>query len=479
MNARQISPARRNEVIDALRRGTVPPRGLDLLAVGLDPYAETIDSELARAAAGGGVFKCLRGEWGSGKTFAARWIAERARRAGFVTSEIQISETETPLHHLQTVYRRAVERLAIADGGTGAFRSLIDGWFYVLEEDALADGAIDQHDLDALAAATERLVEVRLGDVSRANPTFASVLRAYRRAMIADDAATAEGLVAWLGGQPNVAAAAKRTAGIKGEIDHAGALTFLQGLLTVIRDSGHGGLLLIIDEVETLQRVRSDIRDKSLNALRQLIDEIDGGRFPGLYLLITGTPAFFDGPQGVQRLAPLAQRLHTDFGGDPRFDNPRAIQIRLRGFDRDRLIELGRNVRTVFSSGSLKADRLQRLVDDAYLGVLADAVAGRLGGKVGVAPRLYLRKLVDVLDKVEQHPDFDPRVHYQLTVTDPELSEVERNASRGQAPASDASALDAIRLGSAALDAIALDSIPLDSVDQGLIDRDQRDPDRP
>jgi hypothetical protein len=48
---------------------------------------------------------------------------------------------------------------------------------------------------------------------------------------------------------------------------------------------------------ETLQRVRSDVRDKSLNALRQLIDEVDSGRFPGLYLLITGTPAFFDGSQ--------------------------------------------------------------------------------------------------------------------------------------------------------------------------------------
>ena len=35
----------------------------------------------------------------------------------------------------------------------------------------------------------------------------------------------------------------------------AGALSFLQGLLTVVRDSGHGGLLVIIDEVETLQRV--------------------------------------------------------------------------------------------------------------------------------------------------------------------------------------------------------------------------------
>lgn len=435
MSTAPLSKARRDEVIDALRRGTVPSRGLDLLAVGLDHLGPTIDEELSRAAGGAGVFKCLRGEWGSGKTFASRWIADRARRAGFVSSEIQISETETPLHHLQTVYRRLVERLAVGDGDAGAFRSLIDGWFFVLEEDALADGTIDEHDTEALAAATDRLVESRLSEVSRTNPTFATVLRAYRRAMHDGDLATADGLVAWLGGQPNVAASVKRYAGIKGDIDHAGALSFLQGLLTIVRDSGNAGLLVVVDEVETLQRVRSDTRDKSLNALRQLIDEVDGGRFPGLYLLITGTPAFFDGPQGVQRLAPLAQRLATDFSGDPRFDNPRAVQIRLRGFDHERLIELGRNVRRIYSTGSPAEDRIEKLADDVYLGSLADAVAGRLGGKVGIAPRLFLKKLVgDVLDRIELFEEFDPRRDYQLTVDRAELSDVERNAERGVTP---------------------------------------------
>jgi hypothetical protein len=432
VNAPAPSKARRDEVIDALRRGTVPARGLDLLAVGLDRFGPSIDDELARAASGAGVFKCIRGEWGSGKTFASRWIADRARRAGFVTSEIQISETETPLHHLQTVYRRLVERLAVGDGDTGAFRSLIDGWFFVLEEDVLADGTIDEHDEVALAAATDRLVEARLSDVSRTNPTFATVLRSYRRAMLEGDLATADGLVAWLGGQPNVAASVKRYAGIKGDIDHAGALSFLQGLLTVVRDSGNSGLLVIIDEVETLQRVRSDTRDKSLNALRQLIDEVDGGRFPGLYLLITGTPAFLDGPQGVQRLAPLAQRLAVDFSGDPRFDNPRAVQIRLAGFDHDRLVELGTNVRDVYVAGADAPERVAQLVDDRYVSDLADAVAGKLGGQVGIAPRLFLKKLVgDVMDKVDLHDEFDPREHYRLTVGDAELLDVERNIQRG------------------------------------------------
>ncbi len=76
-------------------------------------------------------------------------------------------------------------------------------------------------------------------------------------------------------------------------------------------------------------------------------------------------------------------------------------------------------------------ERIQSLADDAYIADLATAVTGQLGGKVGIAPRIYLKKLVaDVLDRVDQFPDFDPRTHYALTVSDTELTVTER-AARG------------------------------------------------
>jgi hypothetical protein len=181
--------------------------------------------------------------------------------------------------------------------------------------------------------------------------------------------------------------------------------------------------------VETMQRMRSDTRDKGLEALRKLIDDIYEGRFPGLGLVITGTPSFFDGHQGVQRLPPLAQRLATDFGTAARFDNPRAVQIRLPGFTIDSLVEVGRRVRDLYGDGSAAPDRVAALVDDAYLADLAAAVTGTLGQKVGIAPRLYIKKLVgDVLDRVDQYADFDPRRDYTLTVADNELTDIERNA---------------------------------------------------
>ncbi|MGW6057546.1 BREX system ATP-binding protein BrxD [Streptomyces sp. NPDC055189] len=430
----EVSAARRREVIDALRRGTVPQAGLDLFAVGLGRFTGALDDDIATVAGSGSAFHAIRGEYGSGKTFFARWLAERAKRAGLATAEVQISETETPLHRLETVYRRLTERLATATHQPSALRAVVDSWFYTLEEEILDAGEVADDDEKALAEAVDALMEQRLAEVARTTPAFAAALRGYHKARTEGDAATAEALIAWLGGQKSVAASARRSAGVRGDLDHFAALGFLQGLLTVLRDCGHPGLLVVLDEIETLQRVRGDVREKGLNALRQLLDEIDAGRFPGLFLVITGTPAFYDGQQGAQRLAPLAQRLATDFTTEPRFDSPRAVQLRLTGFDLARLGELGRNVRDLYVGGARHPERIAAHVDDAYIDELATAVTGGLGGKVGVAPRLFLRKLIaDVLDRVVEFADFDPRQHYALTISSTELNEVERNAAASNA----------------------------------------------
>jgi hypothetical protein len=427
----QPSPRRRREVIDALRRGTVPANGLDLLAVGLDRFTPALDADLDVAASGGATFKAVRGEYGAGKTFLTRYLAERALRRGFAVAEVQISETETPLHKLETVYRRITESLRTASFPPSAFRPVLDSWLFTLDSDAIAtDPGLAERGQAAVDAAAETLLEQRLASVSVRTPAFAQALRAYRAAAQAGDNATADALAAWLGGQPHVGAAAKRGAGIRGDLDHFGAMGFLQGLLEVLRDAGHPGILLVLDEVETLQRVRGDVRDKALNALRQLLDEIDAGRYPGLFLVITGTTAFYDGPSGVSRLPPLAQRLATDFSTDPRFDNPRAVQLRLPGFDRDSLLELGSKVRDLYAAGAEAPDRVTTVVDDAYIADLASGVSGALGGKIGIAPRIFLKKLVaDVLDRVDQFADFDPRRHYALTLTAGELSAEERNSA--------------------------------------------------
>lgn len=429
MTPPKLSPLRRRGLIDALRRGTVPDAALGFLAVGLERFVGAIDEELATVRGGGAAFKAIRGEYGTGKTFFVRWLQERARDQGFATAEVQVSETETPLHRVETVYRRAMERLATEDTAAAALSAVVERWFFTLEEDVAAQGIADA--TPEFEPAVVALMEKRLAEISREAPQFAAALRAIRHARSTGDAVTSQGLLAWLAGQPNVGASVKRAAGVKGDLDHFGAMAFLRGVLTLLREAGHPGLVLVLDEVETLQRVRSDVREKSLNALRGLLDDIDAGRFPGLYLLITGNAAFFEGPHGVQRLAPLAQRLHVDFETAQRFDNPRAVQIRLATFDHARLCAVGRKVRDLYVddvTGAVAA-RVATLCDDPWVESFARAVTGRLGLDVGLAPRIFLKKLIgDVLDRVREFDDFEPRLHYKPMLDVRELTDTERQA---------------------------------------------------
>jgi len=418
---------KRREIIDALRRGTVPRRGLEIFAVGLSHFEAAIAEELEAAASGRGSFKAVRGEYGTGKTFFARWLERQAQQRGFATALVQISETDTPLYRMETIYRRALESMQTQEWSEGAFRSLIDKWFYDLEEEALALPGVDDSNPDAVAEQVGKLLEQRLSSVSATHPQFAAALRACHSARLHEDHAVAEGLMAWLMGQPNVGAKIKRAAGIKGDLDHRGASGFFRGLLAVLQQTGRVGFLLVLDEVETIQRVRADSREKSLNGLRQLLDDLDAGQYPGMYVLITGTPQFFDGPQGVKRLPPLQQRLHVDFSGPPEFDSSRAPQIRLLPFTRERLIEVGKRIRALYPTKV--PERIMARVSDEVVENLADGVAGKLGGKVGIAPRIFLRKLInDVLDKVEEHESYDPILHYTPIIEARELTPEERIA---------------------------------------------------
>lgn len=434
-----ISPLKRKAIIDALRSGAVPRRGLEHLAVGLDRFETAIEEELDMVAAGGGKLKAVRGEYGAGKTFFSRWLEHRAREKGFATTLVQISETDTPLYRMETVYRRALEALQTKEWSDGAFRALVDRWFYNLEDEVLATGQVSAEDRDRVVKAVGELLEQRLAMVSATQPQFAAALRAFHTARVHDDHATAEGLIAWLMGQPNVGASVKRAAGIKGDLDHRGAAGFLRGLLELLKQTGRKGLVLVLDEVETIQRVRTDNREKSLNALRQLSEELSDGRYPGLYVLITGTPKFFDGPQGIKRSEALAQRLHTNFSKDPRFDNSRAAQIRLMPFDMARLLEVGNIVKGLYVSKHI--DRIERCFDERYLRDLASHVTGALGGKVGIAPRIYLRRLVDELDKVDEHADYDPRECIGEPIATENMTDEER-AAAGRAVSVDDIALD-------------------------------------
>jgi len=92
-------------------------------------------------------------------------------------------------------------------------------------------------------------------------------------------------------------------------------------------------------------------------------------------------------------------------------------------------------VRNIFVSGLEDGDRVGTTVNASVISALATGIAGRLGGEVGLAPRIFLKKLVaELLDVAELHEEFDPRVHYKPVIAGEELNDAERAAVGSVSP---------------------------------------------
>ena len=410
-----VSPRRRREVIDALRRGTVPANGLDLFAVGVERFTAAVDAELDAVAGGGSAFKAVRGEYGSGQDLHHALHLRTSSAARFRRgrgADLRDADTAAPARdRLPTDHRVA------ADGVHAAQRlpATVGRLVVHAERRRLAEG------LRATGADVERLLDARLRGVSASTPAFAQALRAYRRGCRCRRRGDRRGAVR-LAGRPAQRRGrgqadrrcARRTRPLRRPGVPAGPARRAAGRRATrvwswcsTRSRPCSGCAATCATRRLNAAAPAHRRDR----LRSLPGPVPRDH--------RARPAFFDGPQGVQRLPPLAQRLATDFGTDVRFDNPRAVQIRLPGFDRAALVELGTaGARPVRRAGQPTTTHPRRSSTTRTSVSSADAVTGSLGGRVGIAPRVFLKKLVaDVLDRVDQFDDFDPRRDYALTVT--------------------------------------------------------------
>jgi hypothetical protein len=415
-----------DHVFERLRSGVVPERGLDAFAVGIDRQRNEIGRQLDLAADGEGVFKFLRGGYGCGKTFMARLALLDAQARGFATSFVVVSDNDLHFYKFDDVYRKVVQELATSTCPRGALNDVVDRWIATVENSLVAGGA-DESSADFDSKVAKRMEEeIASKTQGKAPEDLARVLRTVFALKQEGNVQAAGSLLSWLSGSSNVAASEKSAAGIKGTITSQTAMDYLHGILEIVKAAGYKGLVIVIDEVETIVRMRTDVRGKSLNGIRQIIDAAD--RYKGLLWVFTGTPEFFDHPRGVKGLQPLHDRIQfISHGG---LVNPRQAQLELRPFDKDRLKEVALKLREMFPAKDRA--KLEAKITPQYIEALVTKVTEGFKGDVGVVPRQFLRQLVDVLDLASEHEDFDPGAELGFAPKNP--TEDELRKMKGQPP---------------------------------------------
>jgi hypothetical protein len=392
-----INPRDIEHIFERLRSGVVPDRGLEAFAVGIDMQRGEVHRQLTLASDNEGTFKFLRGGYGCGKTFMSRLALLDAQAQGFATSFVVVSDNDLHFHRFDDVYRKVVQELGTASCERGALSDIIDRWIARVEDALVATGA------DVEAEDFDQKVQAR----------------------IEEDLASLTALLSWLSGSENVAGSAKRLASIKGDIGSREALDYLQGILEITKAAGYKGLVIVIDEVETILRMRHDVRGKSLNGIRQICDAAD--RYRGLFWVFTGTPEFFDTNRGVAGLPPLHDRIKFLQSGS--FANPRQPQLALQPFNAERLREVAMKLRELYPI----EDRMPLIqkVTPVFIDRLVANVTAGFRGDVGVVPRQFLRQFVNILDLAATFPDFDPMTAEGLAVAPAELNAEELRIQQG------------------------------------------------
>lgn len=393
-------------VFESLRKGLVPERGIDTFAVGIEKQRGELHRQLELAGGGEGTIKFLRGGYGCGKTFMARLALLDAQELGFATSFVVVSDNDLKFHRFDDVYRKVMTELGTSSCPRGALSDILDRWIARVEDALIAAG--EDEDAADFDEKVQQRLEADLASLTggQAPQDFIRVIQTIFRLKQEGEVSEAGALISWLCGSGNVAAASKKAAGIKGDIGSRDALDYLRGVLEIVKAAGYKGLLIVIDEAETILRMRSDSRHKSLNGIRQIADA--AGSYPGMLWLFTGTPEFFDTRHGVAGLEPLHRRI--SFSKQGSFASLRQPQLELTPFDAERLRSVATRLRELYPSGTRSV--LEERVSLEFIDRLVAEVTKGFRGDVGVVPRQFLREFVTQLDLVEENDDYVPMELY-------------------------------------------------------------------
>ncbi len=410
-------------VFESLRKGLVPERAIDTFAVGIEKHRGELNRQLDLVENKEGSIKFLRGGYGCGKTFLARLALLDAQARGFATSFVVVSDNDLRFHRFDDVYRKVMTELGTASCPRGALGDILDRWIGAVE-DALINAGVDDSDDDFDEKVRMRLNEDLVSLTGgKAPEDFIRVIQTVFDLKQQGNVADAGALISWLCGSGNVAASAKKTAQIKGDIGSRDALHYLRGVLEIVKASGYKGLVIVIDEAETILRMRKDSRHKSLNGIRQIADAASS--YPGLLWLFTGTAEFFDTRQGVAGLTPLHDRIRFISSGG--FASMRQAQLELKPFNSDRLNAVALSLRELYPAND--RTRLESAISELFIQRLVEEVTTGFKGDVGVVPRQFLREFVEQMDLVNDHPEYDPMSTYGFKPS--QLSPEEQNVISG------------------------------------------------
>lgn len=313
------------QIIENLRHGIPPHRGVERYSVGNESLIEGIQKYHLSQIADVGKIRFINGSWGGGKTHLFRIIRDMAFKEKCIVSNVELTINSAPISKFEQVFYSIVRNIStpthyqeIPFGDVTPFGSLVEESLHHLggyQPDVVGD-ITHEH----FTKAVEKLMTNKGIDID-----FKKSIQHYWRTYLPESAEstaveqTQGEILQWFAGEGTIGAYRKRF-GINKMISRQNAKLMLQSLAEFIKLAGYKGLVILFDEAEqSYSNMRKTALKDAHNNLLSLINNIEN--IPGIFLIYATTPDFFNDPKhGIVIYGALSGRI-----GKPEDRVPKAL----------------------------------------------------------------------------------------------------------------------------------------------------------
>lgn len=388
----------RDAIVQSLRAGVVPVRGLQHIQVGRAREVEAMLADIQRIAEGGAAVRFLIGQYGSGKTFLQHLVRSIAHEKKLVTVHADLAPDRRLFStggHARALYAELMRNMATRSRPQGgALQSVVERFVTRAVQDARA------REVPAETVIRERLAELSelVGGYD-----FADVVAAYWRGHENDDETLRSDAVRWLRAEFSTRTEARNALGVRTIVDDATICDHLELMARFVRLAGYDGLLVCLDELVNLYKLTSTkARKTNYEQILRIVNDCLQGSAEGLGFLFCATPeALSDTRRGLFSYPALQSRLAENrFAGEDVLDLSGPV-IRLTNLTPEDLYVLLTKIRHVYAAG----DPERYLIPDEAIEAFMRHCQERIGEAWFRTPRSTIKEFVDLLAVLEQNPE--------------------------------------------------------------------------
>ncbi len=388
-------------VINSLKGGVVPRRGLEYIAVGRKYEIEALLQDTEIIQSGGATMRFIVGKYGSGKSFLLQLMRNYCLDKGFVVMDADLSPERRLLGNKKqglATYKELINNISTKtqpDGG--ALGLILEKWISNLKTEIITElgSEIDDNMINKeLSKKIFQVVDSVEGMVNGYD--FGRLINIYFHAVNQGDDDTKSKVIRWFKGEYSTKTEARADLGVGIIIEDSNWYEYIKLFSTFFVKAGYSGLLIIVDELVNLFKIPHSIsRNNNYEKLLTIYNDVLQGKARNIGFIFGGTPqSIEDSHKGVFSYEALRSRLQEGRFAKDEYKDYLAPILRLSQLTHEELFVLIEKIADIHAElygygKKISSQELEKFLNIEF---------SRVGADVNITPREIIRDFIELLN---------------------------------------------------------------------------------